>query len=191
MLAMSGTPDGDQSSHDTAIVARVRAGDEGAFCDLYATHALSLVRYAATVLGDYDTAEDAVQDVFMSLWERRAIWEPRGSILSYVYRAVRNRVLDIQSHRAIVGRTAQEAQHDLASFTPRIEPTDERLVLDEQSSALAVAIAALPERRRVALLMRAVHGAEYSEIADTLGVTEQAVRILVARARESLRHLHR
>ncbi len=190
MPAISESSNGDRSLNDAVLIGRIQAGDEEAFCDLYAEHALTLVRYATTVLGDRESAEDVVQDVFMSIWERRGTWEPRGSVTAYIYRAVRNRVLDVRSHRRIVDRTSNDALHDPTSFIPRVELADERLILNEQSSVLARAIAALPERRRIALIMRAVHRVEYATIAETLGVTEQAARILVARARESLRSSH-
>ena len=73
-------------------IARVRAGDESAFDALVRAHYARLYNYAYRFLCAREAAEDAVQEVFLKVWERRA-GPPLQDPLAYLYQAVRNQCL--------------------------------------------------------------------------------------------------
>ncbi|MFN8240430.1 MAG: sigma factor [Bacteroidales bacterium] len=56
---------------DSEIVERIRQGDKGQFETLFRSSYSSLVRYAGTLVRDYDTAEEIVQDLFFRIWKER------------------------------------------------------------------------------------------------------------------------
>src|SRR5687767_13623958 len=75
---------------DAAIIAKVRAGNESAFEQLFRAHYEQLYHFASIYLNDPAAAEDIVIGVFGWLWMNRASWAPRTSAEAYLYGAVRN-----------------------------------------------------------------------------------------------------
>ena len=68
---------------DSTLIARVKAGDRGAFNELYGIYWASLVNYAGLFVGD-DGAEDVVQDVFVRVWLRRDNLRDDGTLQGYL-----------------------------------------------------------------------------------------------------------
>lgn len=176
------------------MVQQVREGDIAAFRELYLTHVIPLVRYARSIIRDHEAAEDVVQEVFATIWARRESWNPLGQIAGYLYRAVRNKSLNAVAHRDTVSRIANETINTAGStHNPvtqggvALPPPDLTLEHAEAEQKIINAINSLPERRRFALILRAMHDLDYTEIASAMEITEGAARILVSRAREDLR----
>jgi len=168
------------ASHE-ALVARIQAGDVGAFRALYLEYYGSLVGFARGIVHTHDAAEDVVQQMFMELWERHEAWNPHR-IGPALYRATRHRALD-----AVRDRRKLEALDDISpDVFVATTGSDERASFHELERVLARAVQALPERRRTALLLRAMRQLSYAEIGEILGVSEKAAFILVARARDAL-----
>src|SRR5688572_30167747 len=78
----------------TDIVAGVRAQDAEAFRELVRLTYIPLVRFARTILGARDEAEDVVQDVFTMIWDRASQWQPSTDPSAYLFRSVRNHALN-------------------------------------------------------------------------------------------------
>lgn len=197
------------SSADAHTIQKIQAGDRAAFKSIYIGNVIPLTRYVMGLLSGRDGAEDIVQDVFASIWERRASWNPQGAIIAYLYRAVRNRTLNVLEHDGIVlrvieennygsaggsdGKSAGEYGSDSAIHNPVMQggsiPHSPSQFLEQAEIEKYVidAINTLHERRRVAILLRIVHDLEYDEIARTMEISDRAARILVSRAREELR----
>ena len=72
---------------DSTLIARVKAGDRGAFNELYGIYWASLVNYAGLFVGD-DGAEDVVQDVFVRVWLHRDNLRDDGTLQGYLLRSV-------------------------------------------------------------------------------------------------------
>jgi RNA polymerase sigma-70 factor (ECF subfamily) len=176
---------------DAALVARIRGGDTAAFRELYLASVISLIGVARNILHDASEAEDVVQDVFVSVWNRRAEFQPART-MAYLVGAVRKHALDRVRHLQIVHRVAHE-EHDLPpAMSAALAAPDDLAARAELSAALGQVVAQLPERRRTALLLRILHGMSYSEIAAVLGVGETAAHMLVTRTLAALRpHLAR
>jgi RNA polymerase sigma-70 factor (ECF subfamily) len=115
-------------------------------------------------------AEDVVQDVMIDLWERRATIVVRGTLRSYLFGAVRRRIADHQRHDGVVERHA-------AQQLPVVTVSSEHILdADELERATAAALATLSARSRAILEFRWHSGLSYSEIADALGVSEEAAK---------------
>jgi RNA polymerase sigma-70 factor (ECF subfamily) len=175
------------SHEDTQIVENVRAGDIEAFRALYLRTYDPLVGFATALVSSRADAEEAVQDVFASLWERRTLWSPSRSVAAYLFAAVRNRMAKLRAHGAVVSN----AEHDADVVTARSagqspEAPDLAAEAEELRRAVARAVAELPERRRFALMLRFGQGMSYAEVGDVLGVSEHAATLLVARARDAI-----
>ena len=139
-----------------------------------------------------------MQEVFLALWRDRDGWEIDGSVRSWLYGAARNHALNHLRHARVVARFAERgasgeqasevAQTVVAMGAPPIDAHD-RLEQRELDAAIGRALAALPERRRVAMLLRWKHDLAPGEIAQVLGTTPANVRVLLTRARQELGQL--
>jgi RNA polymerase sigma-70 factor (ECF subfamily) len=175
------------------LVARVRAGDVAAFEALFrATHA-PLRAFARRLLdGDDAGAEELVQELFADLWTGRAGWAVRGSVRGYLFGAARNRALNARRHarveRAFEARETAAAAHGDPAAPP---PADDALAEALDAAALRArvdgAIAALPERCRLAMQLRWRAQLRHAEIAEALGITVKGVERLLTRGIEALR----
>ncbi|MHB8902833.1 MAG: RNA polymerase sigma factor [Thermoguttaceae bacterium] len=145
-------------------------------------HETRLVRYAARMLGDEDSARDVVQHVFLRLCERGPA-ETEGKATQWLFTVCRNRAIDVLRKRK---RTTQ-FDDGAADRQPGREPGPagrvERHDLYLQLNRL---VAALPESQREAVDLWA-EGFSYREIADITGEGEGKLRVLVHRALKRLR----
>ena len=167
---------------DEELVRRVAAGDSGAFRILVDRHARNWHGLAYRLLGRRDAAEDVVQDVFLRLWSQPGSFRPLGARFStWAYRVVVNRCLD-RLRRA--GEIA-----DPGGLEPRDPGPDalSRIIALERDRELQNAIAALPERQRVALVLVYSTGLGAKEAACVMDVSLKAFEALLVRARRTLR----
>src|SRR5687767_4618482 len=87
------------------ILERLRSRDEAAFAELVERVGPSLVHLAAQMLRSRDAAEDMVQDVFCRIWRQGERFAPKGTVVAYLFMAVRNRALNALEHDRIVERS--------------------------------------------------------------------------------------
>ena len=134
-----------------------------------------LYRFALRYANLSAAAEDAVQDVFADLWERRSEVEAEGA-RGWLIRALYRRLVDMHRHDEVV-RNTQVAQENEYRQHENFELKD----------ALAHALATLPERQRMLVLLRDLEGYEYAEMAQMTGLSEQQVGVYLFRARKQLK----
>ena len=170
-------------------VARVRLGDDNAFESLFEAYYPSLCDFAQSYLHSAESAEEVVQTVFLRIWEQRATWEPTTGVRAYLFAACRNQALGILKHERVVVRTAARATHEdlaLGVGSPTPAP-DAELHAAELATAVREAVHALPERRRMVVVLRWQHQMSHTEIANVLGISVKTVEVQMGRALASLR----
>jgi RNA polymerase sigma-70 factor (ECF subfamily) len=153
---------------------------ETSFDTLVDTHYVRLTSFAYRMLGSWDLAEDAVQQVLFKIWKRRLplnFEEP----LPYLYQAVRNQCLIPLRREARRGDTALRAAHDIADSGS--DPAEQA----ELYGAVDRAIAALPERCRLVFTMSREQDLTYTEIARILNISPKTVENQMVRALKALR----
>lgn len=170
-------------------VERIRAGDEGACAAVFMHYYGSLCDFVESFVHAPDVAEEIVQAVFLRLWERRETWEPVGGIRAYLFAACRNRALDHLKHERVVDRCAAEGARadEPPGLGGRHPDPDERVQADELMRALQCAVDALPERRRLVVILRWRHQLTNAEIARVLGISLKGVEMQFSRALAVLR----
>jgi RNA polymerase sigma-70 factor (ECF subfamily) len=134
-----------------------------------------LYRFALRYANLSAAAEDAVQDVFADLWERRSEVEAAGA-KGWLIRVLYRRLVDMHRHEEVV-RNTQVAQENEYRQHENFELKD----------ALAHALATLPEQQRMLVLLRDLEGYEYAEMAQMTGLSEQQVGVYLFRARKQLK----
>ena len=174
---------GDRGDEDDdALVARVAHGDAGACRLLLARHLGPVHGFATRVLGDAMEAEDVAQEAFVALWRRAHGWRAGEARLStWLHRVAKNACIDrLRRCRESV----LEASGDLADPAPG---PDAALVRDDTARIVGQAIAALPERQRLALVLAHYQELGNIEAAAVMEVSIEALESLLARARRGLR----
>ena len=138
-----------------------------------------IFRYALGLVGAREEAEDITQDIYARLWERRSELDSIANLQGYVLGSVRNLALDRIKRRRRFDERVEEMRHE-----ERVSRQPEGFDLKER---LARIVATLPERQQQIFHLRDVEGKEMADIAATVGVDEPTARVLLSRARKTIR----
>lgn len=167
---------------DKELLEQLSAGEVAALETLLARYWSPLTMFVARMTGSDEAAEDAVQEAFCRLWERRRSWRREGSVSGLLFRLARNIAISAHRHVRAEERAASAAGESLSTYHELPEMPDEEL-----RAALEHAIALLPPRRREVFLLRVVHDLSYKEIASIMGTSTQTVANQLSHALGSLR----
>ncbi len=174
---------------DRDIIELLRKDSEEAMSYLFRQQYAVLCRGAYRILGDANTAEDLVQEVFFELWRRRGELDIRTSLAAYLRRSVVNRSLNhLRNQRLPLAGTEDWPPAGLVA--PPLVPSLEVLELEE---AVRRAIDQLPERCRLVFVLSRFEELSHKEIAERLDISPKTVENQMTRAlrllREMLAHL--
>jgi len=190
MLLSSDSTGGQAKSsiRDDELLALIRSGDEGAFEVLFRAHAIALRAFALEYVKSRDIAVEVVHDVFLRIWERRERLEIRESFKAYIYRATRNRALDVVKRSALEQRYVEESMRESVAGETGA-PASAQKILEQQDLAAAMerVVAEFPERRRMVFTLRWKSGLRYDEIAELMGTSTKTVENQMTRALRELR----
>jgi RNA polymerase sigma-70 factor, ECF subfamily len=172
---------------ETTLIDRCRAGDLGAFEEIYRGHSGKLYGLILRMVGNAADAEDLLQDVFLSAHRKLDGFRGDSALGTWLYRLATNHCLDhLRSRAARTGQLTDglDNEPDLADAGSRAisERTVSRMDLER-------AVAQLPEGCRAAFLLHDVEGLEHREVADALGIAEGTSKSQVHKARLRLRKL--
>jgi len=170
------------------LMVRAGEGDRSAWHALYVEHRDFAYATAFRFLGDQASARDATQDVFVSLLSRAKAYRPTASFSTYLRRLTVNRCINERSS-ARVRRRAEVPEPALNEVASRELGPEARLVREETQDAVHRAIAALPDRQRMAVVLSRFEGLSYEEIAHALDCSVSSVESLLFRARQKLAQL--
>jgi RNA polymerase sigma-70 factor (ECF subfamily) len=170
---------------DSTLLARLRAGDPRAFEDLVIAYQHRIFGVALRMLRSRAEAEDVAQETFLRA--HRALGEFRGEarLGTWLY-AIASRLC--LNRLASAERRYLRGDEDAMLRFPA-EGADAAAALErtEVAAALHDAIAALPEERRIVVILRDLEGLTYEEIAEALGLELNTVRTRLHRARLDLK----
>jgi RNA polymerase sigma-70 factor, ECF subfamily len=171
---------------DAELMARVREGDRDAFADLVDRHKDAVVSYLARLTGDCDHAEDLAQESFLRLFRFAAGYSEQGYLRAYLYRIATNLVRSEERRerrlRLLMPFLARDAGE--SSTEPSAHSS---LLRQELHREVSAAVAKLPLRYRVPLVLHEIEGWSYVEIAQEIGCREGTVKSRVHRGRQQLK----
>ena len=176
--------DASQSLERAQLDEQARSGDPSAQAELVTLHRDALVRFCYRYLGDFGHAEDAAQDVFATLSEGDS-W-PSGSLRAWLFRAGRNRAIDLLKRRR--GGRAGAGSFIGSSALPshRTGPST-AFARREQEERLREHLAALAPECAEVLVLRYFEDLSREEIAEVMGLSESVVKSRLFKGREDLR----
>lgn len=192
---MSGPVDTD--ADERALVAQLRAGDDAAFEHVVRTYGGRLLAVARRILGSEDDAADAVQDAFLSAFRGLDRFEGGAKLSTWLHRiAVNAALMKLRTRRRKPEQSIEtllpsflDDGHHQEAFASWSEPVDRSIERREMRTAIREEIARLPETYRIVLVMRDIEGLDTDETARMLGISPNAVKIRLHRARQALRTL--
>lgn len=157
------------------------AGDREASETLVERHLARLVALADRMLGDPAEAEDVAQEAFTRLWQQARRWQPgRARVSTWLHRVASNLCIDRLRRR----------REELADAAPLADPAPGPAATAdaaELGASVRAALAALPERQRLAITLCHYQGMRQDEAAEVLGVSVPALESLLARGRRGMR----
>lgn len=154
---------------------------EARFHKEYLSLAETLYRVAYFMLESETEAEDAVQEVFLKLWESRDSLDGIRSPKAYSITLLKNRCLDRIRRARHLSFPEELPEQPLRHLQD--DEMDEKMRLDK----VLKAIKALPDRQREILLLRTIEGLSYEEIAQRTGMNYLTLRVLLSRARTTIK----
>lgn len=191
------TPNAVPVDPESLLLDRLRQGEDAAFEELVREHSPRMLAVARRFLSSEDDVRDAVQEAFISAFKSIQNFEGNARLSTWLHRIVVNAALMKLRRKR---RKPEESIEDLLpQFTEdghRVNPAfewdgrqDADLERSEDRDFVRQAIESLPDTYRNVLLLRDIEELNTEETAGILGVSENAVKIRLHRARQALRTL--
>lgn len=154
-----------------------KAGTIETFEEVFHAYYKALVVYARTILKDTDEAEDIVQQVFITIWEKRSSMEVHTSLRALLYKSVHNACLNKIKQQAVRTKYAADAQHNIPKMA-----ADDGIQQKELQKSIEMALSTLPEQCGRIFRMSRFDQLKYQEIADQLGLSVKTVENQMGKA---------
>src|SRR5262245_32862597 len=185
---LSAVPSGARAG-ELHLLERCRAGELGAFEELYRVHSGRLFSLALRMLGNAADAEDMLQEIFLSAHRKLESFRGDAALGTWLYRLAMNQILDHVRSRA--ARTGQLT--DGLDDTSVLADASGHRLADRAIDRIDLerALGELPDGCRAAFVLHDVEGLEHKEIAQVLGIAEGTSKSQVHKARLRLRGLLR
>jgi RNA polymerase sigma-70 factor (ECF subfamily) len=183
---MSRVRDSDDSlalADVAALVRRTAGGDAAAFEQLIVRYERRVFTLAMKLLGSTEDAQDAAQDVFLRFFKYIHRFDPARPLQPWLLQMTVN----------VCRNIGRDRQRRWATFPVSVEPElavihngpdpHAGITQDQEKQILWKALDCLPEKERLAVILRDIDGLKTSEVAEILGSSETTVRSQVSRAR--------
>ncbi|WP_373538363.1 sigma-70 family RNA polymerase sigma factor [Chamaesiphon sp.] len=159
---------------DAAVYTALLAGETLALGILYERYGEAVYRFALRLLGNTQEAEDLTQEVFITLWRKKAYDPQRGSILAFLNTLTRSKAID--RHRQTQAQWRLQERWSLDDSQKHRSDLMDKLTLQEISCQVQAAMAELSTNQRTVLEMAYFDGLSQSEIAENLHIPMGTVK---------------
>jgi RNA polymerase sigma-70 factor (ECF subfamily) len=189
----------DLHDPDVRLMLQVRDGNAAAFEELMLRYQNRLLTVLEHLVNNREQAEDLAQEVFLRVYRARERYEPGAKFSTWLFTIANNVASNARRSHArrkevgvperTNGSGSMAIQLDqLAKAASGLMPT-RALDKAEQAEMVREAVQSLSERQRMALLLSKFEGMSYQDIADTMGLSVQAIKSLLSRARVNLKEI--
>jgi RNA polymerase sigma-70 factor (ECF subfamily) len=185
-------PEPNESDH--ALIEAAKNGDETAFAVIVSRYRNPITNYLYRFLNDYEEAVDLAQETFVRVYFAIDRYHTDYAFSTYIYRIATNLAISElrkRKRRTILSLTGlfQTESDDTTEFQPTDPKAlpDKDLIDDEQGRVIARAIATLPPKYRIPVILRDIEGRTYEEIASILELGLGTTKSRISRARGLLK----
>jgi RNA polymerase sigma-70 factor (ECF subfamily) len=197
MAVLQTSPDATSDDRcEAGLLARLKAGDESAYCEVIQTHAPRLLLVARCLLGNEEDARDAVQDSLLSAFRGIGKFDGNARLATWLHRITVNAALmKLRSRRRTPEQSIETLLPTYFDDGHRVDAQRRWAVFDtavathEVCELVRSSIGRLPESYRTVLLLRDIEERTTEETATLLEIEVGAVKTRLHRARQALRTL--
>jgi RNA polymerase sigma factor (sigma-70 family) len=176
------------STSDSLLWNQLKEGNKAALEKIYRSEVDYLYNYCRRISTDLDLIEDAVQELFIELWDRRARLGTTTHIRPYLLTSIRRKVIYLLKKK---GKITNQVDEALAFQTD--EAVDAEIIQSEvqkeQSDHISAALETLSKRQREAIYLKFFNESSYEEICDIMEVNYQSARNLVSSGLKKMKGL--
>lgn len=163
----------------------VREGSAAAFETIFRTYYEFLLNYGLRFQADDEEVKDCIQELFITIWERRESLGPTTSVRNYLLASLRRLILKRMK------RQPAQVELDEETFDFLVEVPHETTLIQDQSTAEKIerlhhSMGKLPERQKEAVYLKYYGDQSFAEIAAIMGITTRAVYKLLYKALDTL-----
>ncbi len=177
-----------QLAMDRTWISRIRAGDPAALDSVFRSYYAELCAFGYRYVRSRALAEDLVHDVFAQIWAERERWQVRDNLKGYLYAAVRNRAISSLRHEALERRWQDRVQAiHRSSVAVASNAGEGELERQDLARVVDAVLAGLPERCRMAVVLRWQRQLSYAEIGEVMGIAVKTVEVYITRACREVR----
>ena len=182
---------------DGQLMERLRSGDREAFAQLVDRHKDALVNALTRMTGSRDRAQDLAQETFLRLYRGAAGYLEQGRFQAYLYRIAVNLLRGEERRKkrwrlltpALIAANGHGPNGYHANGHRPAAPAEAAVLRDEVKEKVSAALARVPLRFRVPLVLHAIEGWPYDEIARALATREGTVKSRISRGRRRLQEI--
>jgi len=170
---------------DAQLVVLAAAGGREAFDEIVVRHRRSVYQVCYRFVNNHEDASDLAQEVFVRAWRGLGQFKGQSALSTWLYRIAVNVCLN----RVSVKQPETEPLESDRFEDTRAEDPSAGILRGERAAAVRRAIAALPDKQRATLILRAYHDLSHQQIADILGSSVGAVKANFFHALGNLRKI--
>jgi RNA polymerase sigma-70 factor (ECF subfamily) len=186
-----------EAAADRSLIARLKNGDGDAYEEAVRVYSGRLLAVTRRILGNDEEARDALQDTFLSAFRSITRFEGDSRLSTWLHRiAVNAALMKVRTRKRKPERSIEdllpayrEDGHHAEGFVSWDPPVDVAMEIAHNRALVRECIAELPEQYRVVLMLRDIEDVDTVDVAAMLGITPNAVKIRLHRARQALRTL--
>lgn len=181
---------------DVQLMLRLKEGDDSAFSLIVDRYQNRLIGLFTNMFADSALAEDLAQEVFLRIYRAKQGYEPTAKLSTWIFQIANNlasnsrrskgRNKEVQFQAGLSGSQPVQLGEGSVVEKSGFMPT-RQFDKSELQERVQFALSLLNERQRMAVLLHRFEGMSYSDIAQTMELSTQAVKSLLSRARENLR----
>jgi RNA polymerase sigma-70 factor (ECF subfamily) len=184
------TSDDSLVDPDSSLVAHVKAGNTELFAELVRRHTRRVFGTLAGILGNLDDARDSTQDVFLKAFQHIGNFQGRSKFSTWIISIAVNTGTELLRRRRPT--ESLDDTDEESSFRPRqiqswVDDPEQRLAKAQMNDMVRQAVLRLPEKYRIALLLRDINQIPTEEVASALNLSVPALKARVLRGRLMLR----
>lgn len=173
-----------QAQTEQELLFQLKKGDEHAFRELYNLYWEKLFIAAYNLLKNKELCEDLLQEIFISLWNKRQTLVIKTTLQNYLYACITYKVYDYFRGNSVLLKTEL-----LEKFDKRIHASNPETLLMHQEliAQIQIAIEALPEKSKAVFKLSREDQLTYNEIAEKLNISTKTVEAHISKSLKLLR----
>lgn len=175
-------------SRERDWIEGIQRSDRKVFKEIFEFYLFMLRRLASASNVSADQAEDMIQDIFVSLWERRdSLSIAPGELSKYLIGSLNKKILQYRRNTAVRSNLISTRSDAVSDLLPKPFPTDSQVLTAEFNAVFLLALKGLSEIQRQIVSLRWGEGMSYGKISELLGISENSAMLHASRIKQVLR----